>query len=226
MKKIILLACIICQTVTTFAQKKEKYYNEEVMPKYTISVHPSYLFSNGLRFDFEKQLGSPNKWLQVTATGYYASDYDSDDGYDDGWINFNTSFDTPIQALKGAGLGVAYKEFFTKKKTLYYSAGLYYTHYDVKIKEYGYYPFTENGLTFYEGLTKNIDIDYDKINANIVVGVQTSPAQGLFCDFFVGAGYAYSFYNKPYLNKNQFEYGYRGLQIVGGFRMGIGFGKP
>lgn len=225
MKKIILLLSALVVMSTLCAQKKkEKYYNYNIVPKYTISVQPTYLASSGLRLDFEKQLGSTMQWLQLSATGYYAPKYDHI-GYNDGWLTFNTNYDEPIQSLKGGGIGAAYKSFFKSQNYFYYSVGLYYTHYSVDVKIYDYHKFIDDGLTYYKYEGKIEDLNYDKINTNLNIGMQTRLDQTIFIDFYMGVGYSYSFRNSDYFSDNMFEYGYRGMQVVGGFRIGFAFGK-
>lgn len=192
---------------------------------YTIGLHPSYLMNGGMRIDLDKKL-SPDKWLQFTATGYFMNNRSLDG---EGWSTPNSYYDY-FSSLKGAGLGAAYKSFFMSRSTstprFYVSTGLYYTHYNVSYPGRCYESFTEDGLTYWRYKVGNRSIMYNKLNTNICLGFQ-NPAikKNFFIDFYLGIGYSYSFFNQ---NDNPFDtgvfsFGYRGIEPVGGLRMGFAF---
>lgn len=234
MKTLKILLLVVALTVSTsFASAQEEYSREYVLPKYTIAVQPLYLFNGGLRADFEKQLDSPGKWLQFHVSGFILPEKEIDYQnyrthyyyYDNSWGTFNSNFND-ILGLYGFGLGSAYKYLF-KHSSFYFSAGLNYNFYNVTYANYGLESFVEDGMTFYEYRYSPAVQNFHKFRPNANIGIQSSLSNLVFYDFYIGLGYAYSLYDKSKkaFDSTIFGYGYRGLTISGGFRIGVTFGK-
>lgn len=203
----------------THAQTSKKEIPENRKANYTITVQPLYLFNGGLGLDIEKKI-KHNKWIQLSISGYYLGERDS--GYS--WGTSNSDGDD-FTALKGFGVGAGYKSFFNNS-LFYYKAGMSYTYYNVSYLGGEFYPFEENGLTFWEFEYKTQKEQYNKLNGNICLGLQTAPVKGRFVlDFYAGVAYSYSFYgdkNAPFTEK-VYEFGYRGFQPIGGIKLGMAF---
>lgn len=196
--------------------------NMENYPKYTLAVQPFYLDNGGLRFDVERQLNNPKNWLQLSISGFYLPHKNNRIEY---WKTSNSDYES-FNKLNGLGTGLAYKSIFYST-SLYYSAGLSYTHYRVTYSDSNYHRFMEDGLTFYEYYQSNQRQIFNKLTGSLCFGVQSSLNRIFFIDAYLGLGYSYSFYDekkKPF-NDNMYGYGYRGLHVTGGVRFGITFGR-
>ncbi|MFV0417625.1 MAG: hypothetical protein ACK5KT_02675 [Dysgonomonas sp.] len=218
MKRAVLFFFVIVAT-SIHAQYKN---NMDNYPKYTIAVQPFYLLNGGLRFDFEKQLNSPKNWLQLSISGYHLPYQNSNW---DWWETPNSNYD-PISKLNGLGAGAAYKSIFYST-SVYYSAGLSYTHYRVTYSGADYHKFVEDGLTYYEYYRSDQKQIFNKLTASLCLGIQSTLNNLGFFDAYLGLGYSHSFYDasKRAFDDNQFGYGYRGLHVTGGVRFGITFGR-
>ena len=207
-------------------QAKEEY------PKQTISLQPFYLFNGGLRLEYERQLRSPREWVQINITGYHiTSDSDFENYYSTDMSVSNSNFDD-INKVRGFGIGGGYKYFLTKMPEYhwnglkpYVNANLSYTHFNVHHPTWGYTPFKENGLTFYEYGYINKLSKFDRLNTSVNFGFQSSLFNLFYYDMFVGMGYSYSFYKKEdkAFTEGIYSYGYRGLQFNAGARIGVCF---
>lgn len=217
--KLILLLCFTISALNAMAQKQD---GAEKLPKYTISTEIFTLASGGLRLDFEKQLSSPKDWLQIHVNGYYLPYRNNK------WDSWETlqSDSEPIDKLNGAGFGIAYKSFFYKD-IIYYRAGVSYNHYRVKYSGYDYISFVEDGLTYYTYEEREWKQVFNKILPSLSLGIQSSLSNKIFFDAYAGVAYSASFYDKDKyaFDDNIFGYGYRGVTMTGGIRVGFAFGK-
>ncbi|MBB4035693.1 hypothetical protein GGR21_001588 [Dysgonomonas hofstadii] len=205
-------------------QEVKKRNTLEGYPKYTIAVQPFHLMNGTLKLDFETQLKSPKNWLQLSISGSYLGTRDMySSNYS--WSTFNSDFND-FSGLKGFGLGAAYKSIIYST-WLYYRAGVAYDHYRVKYPGFGYFPYIEDGLTYYEYHWTQQKQIFNKLSSSICIGMQSHFSNVLFFDAYIGIGYAYSMYDK---DKRSFEegmygFGRRGAFLAGGVRIGVAFGK-
>lgn len=193
-------------------------------PQYTVAIQPFYLADGGLRFDFEKQLGSPKQWLQLGIAGYYLSDKSNNPG--DYWETISSGGDN-IMSLKGAGIWINRKAFIPSSRFVYISGGLSYKYLDVGYTGRGYIPYIEDGMQFYEYSDYKDNQVFNKVTGSLCLGLQTSLRYRIILDTYLGLGYTYSFYDedKPSFNHDMFGYGYRGVTLIGGIRLGVTFGR-
>ncbi len=204
---------------TMLSQEKTKLY-----PKYTFAVQPLYLINGGLRFDFEQQLQSQKEWLQYSIMGYYYQPKTYDNYYNGysyfRWEPFYSDFDS-FSAFKGVGAGLAYKYFLPR--FFYISPGVNYSYFNVAYKEYAFSPYNEDGLTFYEYGYMPFEQNFHKLKSEVTVGIQSTLRKLIFVNVYAGFGYTYSFFdeNKAAMNNSIFSFGYRGLTLTAGFRVGI-----
>jgi hypothetical protein len=188
--------------------------------KNNLGLQPLYLFNQGMRIDYERQLNDPHHWLQMSATGYYADDTD--------YSGIATLLfgDDRIKKLSGAGVEVNYKYFFLKRRFLYVSAGVSHRYFHTLSHAFGYASYHEDGLTFYRlnyGLQSQ---DFNRVGFNSCFGVQTSPYKRFFVDGYVGLGLCRSFYDRDGYypdpaNINGLSYS--GLTFTVGMRAGMRF---
>jgi hypothetical protein len=185
-----------------------------------VSVQPLYLFNRGLRIDYEKQLGNPYHWVQVSAKGYYMTD--------DGYAGLTTLiFDNDrIEDLSGVGTELNYKYFFLKKRIPYIAAGLSYHYFHTHQYGYDFIDFRQDDLTMYYPVYSLQAQDFNKVGFNTCFGVQTSPYKRFFVDGYIGIGYCRSFFdeNRYYPDSDNMNGpSYTGFTLTTGIRLGIRF---
>jgi len=205
---------------------REDKYQRSLTKKYAVGFYPfTLMMDGGLKFDFGMRIAQ-RQWLQIAPTAYlfpgvsssysdfcmYCYDYYYDDYY------YRNEYNVKTQ--KGAGIDLSYK-FFLHRNFLYFLAGVNYSYHHVGYEYHDYAPFQEDGLNYYKYM-KITDIqNFNNFKTYAGCGLQTIHT-GFFIGGHLGLGYQYSFYDnqKAALNKNVFDYGYRGLYPVIDFKLG------
>jgi hypothetical protein len=199
---------------------------EVKLPRYAVSVEPFYLFNGGLRLNVEKRL-TPKEWLELNITGYHLphSDIREDNflwwSYEEGGhVTSNSDF-TRFSGLNGFGIGGTYKYYF--HSTCFVSTNASYSYYDVEYPDWDYYPYKEDGLTFYEYELNSKHQNFNKLSGNVCIGVRSFFRHTFVLEFYGGVGYAYSFYNenKKSYDETVFGFGRRGFHPVFGMKVGF-----
>jgi hypothetical protein len=204
----------------TFACATAQDVHNDIFYRNNISVQPLYVFNQGVRIDYERQLHNPYHWLQVSTKGYFMNDK-----YDQGLMTLLFD-DDRIEKLKGAGAELNYKYFFLKKRILYVSAGVSYSYFHTQQYDSYFTDFHEDGLTFYRSEYSMQTQEFNKMGFNTCFGVQSSPRKRFFVDGYVGFGYSHSFYdkNKYYPDTDNINgLSYSGPTFTTGLRIGIRF---
>lgn len=252
MKKqiIITAAMLILGIAQAAAQQSYSYYVERRIPinwrpetkdvqRYTVAVHPFHLVNNGLKFDFEYELRVPGEWLQVSLIGYAAPTRTNYYNYrygDNARYTPNSGYDD-YRHMWGVGTSALYKKMW-HQRGWYFSTGLVLEFYRVGRSEYGYVPYKEDGLTFYDR-DRYTDIrSFFKTTAQFNLGKHFSLSRRCFLDAFIGVSYSYSFYDNrphPYNESHKVDYYYdyyynyngmngfarRGFNVNCGLRFGV-----
>lgn len=191
--------------------------------RYTIAISPIVMMNSGMKVDFEMELSHKGRWLQFSLMGYYASKF-SDQS--DVWNTFTSSFDD-FSALKGAGIGVAYKQMINVRGW-YLTAGALVNYYDVGNYQTRFVPMEEDGLIFWRPKKGLFYTKYYKPMVQFNVGKFIPLSRRVFLDISTGLGYAYSFYDKDKHNgeyDGMYGFAYRGIEWNFGFRIGGLLGK-
>ncbi len=209
--------------------------------RYTISVSPLRLASNGLKFDFEWELPESGHWLGTSLTTYFGP---ARGGAYSEWYNdresFISSFDR-YHRMWGLGTSAIYKHIFSRRGW-YFATGLTFDFFRVGVANDDYVPYTEDGMTFYD-YGRTIDTkSYFKPTARIVIGKHMAISERCYFDLYAGVGLSYSFYSNDdrhiypagygsgFYDSYHYErplfddiggFAYRGLIPVGGFRFGV-----
>jgi hypothetical protein len=185
------------------------------------AVQPLYWLNSGFRLDYERQLKDPNHWLQISGIGYYIED---DERL---WGLWMLEEDFPVSEAWGAGLEVDYKWYPFKRPRMYVSGGVSFAHFDVDYREngYQYISYVNDGLTYYEPQWEEREVSqyFNRLGTNLCLGFQTRPARRFLIDYFVGIGYAYSFYDADKRHPSYYynSLAYRGVTLTTGFRIGF-----
>ncbi len=212
---------------------------ERTHQRYTVSVSPLKLASNGLKFDFEYELPRPGHWFGTSLAVYLAperrsrySDFWGSDGNNRAW--FNSGWDD-YHRMWGLGTSAFFKNTFNRRGW-YFSTGLVFEFFRVGVTQDAYMPFAENGLTFYEQGRTVETRSYFKPTAQINIGKHMALSERCYFDLYAGLGISYSLYKREsplksdyyggyYYGYERFSsiggFAYRGLTPVGGFRFGV-----
>lgn len=221
---VILLGCLLLAPTQGVAQ--EKSTNDNDIPyNWAFTVHPLHIFSSGLRIDVERKLHKPNHWLVVGLSGTYLP-HDGDDynNYST-WSNLYLDSDQDVTKLIGAGIDIAYKYFFPMDvKLLYISGSINYNYFKANYYAGEFFPYEENGLTYYERDYREVCQQIDRIGSNLLLGVQLKPSVRFHIDGFAGIGFRYGIPR----NKDRYDFdshifslGYRGITFTTGMRIGF-----
>lgn len=196
------------------AQQSYSYYVQRTIPinwrpdtkevqRYTVAVHPFHLVNNGLKFDFEYELRTPGEWLQVGLLAYLAPErniYYYEDWWGYGGHNprstFNSGFDN-YNRMWGIGASAMFKKMW-HSRGWYFSTGIVLEYYRVGNMEEGYFPYTEDGLTFYKTGSRLISKSFVKPTAQFNLGKHCALSRRCYLDMFIGISASYSIYNSEY----------------------------
>ncbi len=179
----------------------------DVLYKNALLLMPQYSLNNGLRFDFERQIGkNPQHRLVISPQFYYK------EVLGDELTNFRG-----IEKGKIIGYGseIGYKHFFYDKKlegSAYYSGSLSYLFY--KIED--------------TSLSSVRSISLHKTGVNFIIGYQYKFSETIAADFYTGMGFRYTFDKNSVNMENNFKdfwwnYGYSGTIALVGFKIGFAF---
>jgi len=204
--------------------------------KYTFAVQPLQFFNRALRLDFEMRLGDGPGWLQFGPAAYYINRdineeqypryyYDGNDyffPYDEYYYFF--SFREPFSKVTGAGLDVNYKRFVDPQRSFYFAGGLSFTRFKIDYWGLQWKNYIEDGVQYYTCTTGLNSKTIDRLGINAFLGYQIPyPSLSLF-DIFWGFAYRTPISNKgtPKFSDNMFSFGYSGMVVMTGFRVGFG----
>jgi hypothetical protein len=213
---------------------------QNITQRYTVSVSPLRLASNGLKFDFEYELPKAGHWLGTSLAVYAApqryrryNDFWNSDGNDRSW--FISGWDY-YNRMWGVGTSLFFKNTLSDRGW-YYSAGLVFDFFRVGITKNTYIPYEEEGLTFYDYGRALETKSYFKPTAQINVGKHVALSQRCYFDFYAGLGISYAFTKKDdmHLRDDHDSYrgwygrlftrmggfAFRGIAPVVGFRFGV-----
>ena len=204
---------------------------EERMPQYAISLEPMHLLNGGLGLNLEKKI-RPDHWVELNLEGYYlphgeeihVEDFLFWSWYEGGYTTLNTNFDR-ISGLSGLGIGTTHKYYFFQRYMV--NTAFSYNWYNVEYAAYNFYPYMEDGLTFYDYKWANTHQAFHKLRLHVAIGVRSKFKHAIFMETYLGLGYAYSFYNqdKRAFNDTMFGYGYRGFYSTVGIKLGLNLHK-
>ena len=218
---IVALLCGFCLPACLQAQTTEKNTDH-----YAVSFEPNHLLNGGLRVNLEKSISSKN-WIELNLTGYYLPRRDEQSAnndyfywWDDGYRTSNSDFEK-IAGLSGMGIGLTHKHYFSFPLTIH--TALSYNRYNVSYTGYEFYSYQEDGLTFYDYMWADTQQSFHKLALHIAVGVRSTIRHAVFAEPYVGLGGAYSFYDtsKRHYNNTMFGYGYRGIYLTAGVKLGV-----
>ena len=198
-----------------------------------ISFEPQYLVINGMKLNVEKRLRKTTDWLIISPALYY-KEYETVDvsQYDYSYENGFTTTKN-IKEVKGAGLTIENRILLsspTYSKSIgfsiapYFSYGAMYNLFEITREDDGFIEVNQDGVPYLIPGIVQTKKDIHKTGLNFTLGLQTEVLQNIITEFYLGFGIRYSFYDGEYkYNKSALDYGYKGVILLGGFKLGVGF---
>jgi hypothetical protein len=191
--------------------------NLEEQKSLAISAVPQQILNNAVRFEIDFRRAGHN-WITL-APEFYFRDEDFEDAFDH--PEYNT--------LVGAGIEVFFRKYIQPSshgEGFYIAYGGGYRFLKINTDNYLWKKTPNNGIQWYHQNLQNYDIHYHGLSAKCFGGYQMKFFDYLTGDLFMGLGMRYSIEDAPEgnflrFNENVNDYGYRGLMLVGGLRMGI-----
>lgn len=210
-----------CYTLIASAQKNDSL-------SFSINIVPQYLIIGGIRADLEFKLTD-----KISAFGgiqYYSGTVNTS-GSETRTVNATSSnVDQSKRAndkLEGNGWNAGMKYYFKKDKDYNYYLGADFTYnkFDLTIKEYDYFPYVQDGLTFYEYRLGDIYTDSKQVGYHLSAGATTTYKR-FVANGWIGIGYVETQLSKDfnkYRKYNTFsgQYAYQGLMPYFGLKLGF-----
>jgi hypothetical protein len=193
----------------------------------SINIVPQYLIIAGIRTDVEYMLTDK---VNIFAGMQYYSGTINTSGIETREANATSSnVDQSKRAndkLEGNGWNAGIKYYFLKEQAYNYYLGADFIHnkFDISIKEYGYFPYVDDGLTFYEYRLGNIETDSKQYGYNVSAGLTTTHKK-FVVNGWVGFGYTETQLSKDFnkfrkYNSYSGQYAYQGFAPYLGFKIG------
>lgn len=216
MKKILLILSILCFfTIEIYSQEKATF-PEQKQSMNAIGFTPQYALINGLKFEYDRRISQKsNHWIIISPHVYIAQ---------------NSSISYSFKSLFGFGLDVKHKVFLQKSsnlpKGLYFQYGPAVQRFTIDDDEIISEKYIQNGIEYYKPIRKSVRNNLTKISGNINVGYQFLMQNRFYIDFYLGSGIRVSFDDKnngytPLYNDSWLGYGYSGILLDGGMRLGF-----
>ena len=166
--------------------------------RYQISFCPQYLVNNGLKIGFDLRISNKN-WISVSPEFYHADDIFSSsvlgansklvDNYSfyssSGLLSYSTD------ALKGFAVSIEDKIFLGESNQYtgtYLKFGFNYTWFNITYNDYAWQPYLKNGLSYYDLVYENGNIDINKYGFMLGFGIAKRLFKTLRADFVFGLG--------------------------------------
>lgn len=195
--------------------------------KFSINIHPQFLLISGIKADIEYKL---LKNFHVFGGGQFYTGLTNRNGdktikADNGTTSDQTKRANDEIAGNGFHLGGKYYFVHTTKEHFYVGAEYSYVKYNFKINDYGYFPYQDDGLTFYEYRLGKYDIDGSQSTSSLYFGATGNEGR-----FIVNAWFGVSLVNAKTDNKLKefrnfdklyWDFAYNGLSPLIGFKIGF-----
>lgn len=198
-------------------------YSQDTI-KTTIAIVPQSLIFKGMRFDFEKNIPRTRSWILVAPQFYFQEkEAAKAELYD------KNSYDKLI----GFGADLYLKYYISGYKDFptggYFALGINYHHFKINHRSYQWFTYTENNLEYLEYKLLSVTDNIDQYGGNFIIGYNFTVTRNFFFDAYIGYGFKNSLIKEDEgLKTNKFkeqmwDYGYSGLAVALGMRIGIMF---
>ncbi|GEM_PF-6833771 len=229
MKKLILLLifAFFCQ-FSLFSQNNKidsAYLEKEKDGKLLLYFVPHNLIFNGLRLDFDIRMAKSAHWISLAPQIYYREKNDSPDTSQTYYYSDDRDFDN----MKGAGLDVCYRYYINGEGTPrggFMSVGLGYTFYQIQYWNLSWVnvPFGSSTAMMKKWAMQTQDMHQCQLS--VFLGINWTHWTKLHWELYGGAAFRYTFMDENVPKNKRFndyywDYGYRGVALIAGIRIGV-----
>lgn len=187
----------------------------------SVSLQPLFMLISAGKIDIELQPAGKRHAYIFTAEVYGGRVQDRSNGFD---TRSNGDWDK----INGAGLGISHKfKFKNERSSPYIAYGLTYRYQEITFETEGFYPYEQDGLTYYEygSIEKNLVISSGL--ATTVFGYQKISDDFVY-DFYFGFGYKAQLKETDFMGLREYDnsimnYAYKGFGMVAGLKIGFQF---
>lgn len=179
--KFLTLFCII--QISVMAQKKDSLF-------LSINVVPQYVFINGIKADIEYKVSDD---IHIYGGGQYYAGLVNSDGSQSVSKSTSSTVDQSKRTndnIIGNGYHFGAKYYFLHNELKDYYVGIEATYntYDFKLNDYSYFPYTDDGLQFYEYRLGEISAKSSQMTYSTSVGI-TQKYRRVLLNFWAGLAY-------------------------------------
>jgi hypothetical protein len=208
---IILLLFLLCKSVS--AQEADR-------KNMIITAVPQHILNNAIRFELDIPMANQSKWLTIAPQFFYRGE------------DFDNAFYHPdFDKLIGGEIDLLNRKYFmteTHGAGFYFSYGGGYRFLKITTTNELWKKNPDQGLDWYRLNKGQYNINIHGLNAKCLAGYQMTIYDDLIADAYIGFGLRYALTEEPEgnflkFNKNVNDYGYRGMLLVGGLRIGLGW---
>lgn len=192
------------------------FSQDTIYKKMAVSWEPIYMVNNGIRLNFDVHIKN-NHWIEASPLFYSAYKGNSNSRY---------------ETLLGGGIDISHRILLEKDyNTPYFAYGFTAQYYKLNYSDNVWITYNENDLEYM--VYDDMDVDHSilKIGPYAVIGYQTLFSKMVIIDIYAGLGIrkSYHFSNTSIIGfENNFnsyygDFGYTGVMIVAGLKIGILF---
>ncbi|MFW5754206.1 MAG: hypothetical protein ACOCV9_05330 [Marinilabiliaceae bacterium] len=185
-----------------------------------ITAVPQHILNNAIRFEIDVPMSNQSRWLTVAPQFFYRAE------------DMDGAFDHPdYNKLIGAEIDMLSRKYLlseTDGTGFYYSYGGGYRFLKINTSNHLWQKSPDEELDWYRLNYAQYNINIHGINAKFLTGYQMTLYDNMVADAYIGFGLRYSFLDAPEgnflkFNRNVNDYAYRGMLLVGGLRIGLGW---
>ena len=185
-----------------------------------VTAVPQHILNNAIRFEIDFPMANRSKWLTIAPQLFYRAE------------DFEDAFNHPdYDKLIGGELDFLNRKYLVSEahgSGFYFAYGGGYRFLKVTTTNQLWQKHPEYGLDWYRLNHEQYNINIHGINGKALTGYQMVIYDNLVADAYIGFGLRYSFTDEPEgnflkFNRNVNDYAYRGMLLVGGIRIGMGW---
>ena len=192
--------------------------------KLSVRFSPQHLLFKGIHVDVEKSLHAGSRHSIILSPHFYAGTTRTLDA-------FTKRGDEQEGEVKGYGAEVLHRVYSseTPHEGVYFAYGVNYHFFDVGFVRHGWVQQKDDfGLEVYKYREKPFSEKINRWGATAMMGVQRPFLMDpMLVDLYIGFGYTNSTISSDYgairYAVNAYDFGYSGVRIVGGLKLGLSF---
>lgn len=220
------IACFVLGICAGLAPSAYAQTDAQQPGRLSVKFSPQHLLFNGIHLDVEKSRHAASRHSFIISPRFYSGKTRTLDTFT---RRDNEPEDQSM--VTGYGAEVLHRVYMsgTPHEGVYFAYGASYHHFDVEFVRKGWVPQTdEAGLEIYKYRDRPFNEEIDRLGAVGMMGVQRPlTTDHMLVDLYIGFGYNNSAistdYSEPRYNVNLYDFGYTGVYMLGGLKLGVVF---